>query len=125
MPKIESISSLGAMGYASAVVDGKRYRRDLIFLPDGTLKIRPGGFWWWGDHDFKGEELDELKAAGAERAIIGIGMACRANVPDEVKSHAGEIGLELSVLPSDEAMERWNELSEKDPKLAAIIHITC
>ncbi len=127
MPRVDSISKWGAYGYADAVVDGKKYRRDLIFLPDGTVKIRPGGHGWWGDHNFKGEELDELKKAGAERAIIGVGMNSnpKAKVSDEVRSHAREIGLDLLVIPSPEAVEKWNELSRDDKKLAAIIHITC
>lgn len=127
MPKIESISKWGAYGYASAVVDGVQYRRDLMFLPNGTLKKRPGGFGWWGAHKFNKKEFDYLKKAGANKAIIGIGMnkKPKASVPGDVKKYAKKIGLDLTILPSQEAVEQWNELSEDDKNLAAIIHITC
>lgn len=127
MARIDSISKWGAYGYADAVVDGKKYRNDLIFFPDGAVKTRPGGLWWWGSHKFKSEEFDELKAAGAERAIIGIGMNKNpmAEVSEEAMQHSKRIGLDITVLQSREAMEKWNALSTKDKKLAAIIHITC
>ena len=119
MAKIESFS------FGSIVVDGKKYRKDLIFLPDGTVKRRPGGFWMFGDHNIKKEEIEELQKAGAESAIVGIGTSSKAIVFDEAKSYSQEANLELSILPSQDAVEKWNQLLGQGKKVAALIHITC
>lgn len=47
MAKIDSFS------FGSITVDGKKYRRDLFLLPDGTVKQRKGGFWIFGSHNLK------------------------------------------------------------------------
>ena len=119
MAKIDSFS------FGSIVVDGKKYRKDLIFLPDGTVKKRHGGFWMFGDHDIKKEEIEELHKAGAELTIVGIGTSSKACVSDEAKSYTQEANLELSILPSRDAVEKWNQLLSQGKKVAALIHITC
>ena len=106
MAKIDSFS------FGSIVVDGKKYRKDLIFLPDGAVKQRKGGFWMFGDHNIKREEIEELFRAGA-------------SVSDEAKSYTQEANLDLSVLPSRDAVEKWNQLLDQGKKVAALIHITC
>lgn len=119
MPKIDSFS------FGSIVVDGRKYRKDLIFLPDGTVKQRPGGHWMFGDHNIKKEEIEELSREGAEVAVVGIGTSSKARVAEEAASLTREAKLELLVLPSYEAVEKWNELVEQGKKVAALIHITC
>jgi len=119
MAKIDSFS------FGSIVVDGKKYRRDLIFLPDGTVKQRKGGFWIFGDHNIKKEEIEGLFGAGAEVALVGIGTSSRARVSDEAKKYVEEKKLDLSILPSSDAVEKWNQMLGQGKKVAALIHITC
>ena len=119
MAKIDSFS------FGSIVVDGKKYRKDLIFLPDGTVKQRKGGFWMFGDHNIKREEIEELQKAGAESAIVGIGTSSKANVSPEAKEYAAETRMDLSILPSRDAVDKWNQLLGQGKKVAALIHITC
>jgi len=87
MPKIDSISKWGAYGYADAVVDGKKYRRDLIFLPDGTVEIRPGGHGWWGNHNFKGEELEDY--------IISTSPTIRKKIEESYEDYLEKGGVSL------------------------------
>lgn len=119
MAKIDSFS------FGSIVVDGKKYRKDLIFLPDGIVKQRKGGFWMFGDHNIKREEIEELFRAGAQVAIVGIGTSSRASVSDEARKYVEETNLELSVFPSRDAVEKINQLVDQGHKVAALIHITC
>ena len=44
MVKVDSLS------FGSITVGGRKYRRDVILLPDGTVKQRKGGFWIFGSH---------------------------------------------------------------------------
>ena len=119
MEKIESLN------FGSIVVGGKKYRRDLILLPDGTVKQRKGGFWIFGSHDIKKEEVDELLRAGAEEIVIGIGTDAKAKVSDDAKAHVEQAQRQLHILPSREAFPEFNRLSDLGNKVAALIHITC
>jgi len=119
MAKIDSFS------FGSIVVDGKKYRRDLIFLPDGTVKQRKGGFWLFGGHNIKKEEIEELFRAGAESAVVGIGTSSRARVSNEAKKYVEEKKLDLVILPSSDAVKKINQLVGQGKKVAALIHITC
>jgi len=119
MAKIDSFS------FGSIVVDGKKYRRDLILFPDGTVKQRKGGLWIFGDHNIKKEEIEELFQAGAEVALVGIGTSSKARVSDAARKYVQEANLDLSILPSSEAVEKWNQMLDQGKKVAALIHITC
>jgi hypothetical protein len=117
--KVESLS------FGSIVVGGKKYRRDVILLPDGTVKQRKGGFWMFGSHSFKRNEIEELTKAGAEEIVIGTGTNAKAKLSNEAKSYVGQARLQLHALPSYEAVPEFNNLVGLGKKVAAIIHITC
>lgn len=40
-------------GKTISTVEGKKYRRDVFLLPDGTVKQRKDGFWMFGSHNIK------------------------------------------------------------------------
>ena len=119
MTKIDKFS------FGSATIDGKKYIRDLILLPDGTIQQRSGGFWVVGSHRIKKEEIDLLFTSGAESVIIGIGVLSRASLSDAAKSYLAKQPAELLVLPSRDAVCKWNQLADMGKKAAALIHITC
>ena len=119
MVKVESLS------FGSITVGGKRYRRDLVLLPDGTVKQRKGGFWIFGSHDLKKMEIEELSRAGAEEIVIGTGTNSRARLSTEATSYATQAQLQLHTLPSYEAVPKFNHLVDLGKRVAAIIHITC
>lgn len=119
MAKVDSFS------FGSITVDGKEYRRDLFLLPDGTVRQRKGGFWIFGSHDIKKEEVEELSKAGAEVMVVGIGTNSMAKVSKDAKDYIEKAKLELHVLPSREAVTKYNELVEQKKKAGALIHITC
>jgi len=118
LAKIDSIS------FGSIVVDGKKYRRDVFLFPDGSVKQRKGGFWIFGSHNIKREEIEELSRAGTEVCVIGIGTNSQAKLSNEAKSFAEQAKLELHILPSIQATPKFNQLLETG-KQAALIHITC
>jgi len=119
LAKVDSIS------FGSIVIEGKKYRRDVLLLPDGSVKQRKGGFWIFGSHNIKREELEELSGAGAEVCVIGTGTNSQAKLSKEAKSFAEQAKLELHILPSRQAAPKFNQLLETGKKAAALIHITC
>jgi len=117
--KVESLS------FGSIIVGGKKYRRDLVLLPDGTVKQRKGGFWIFGSHNLKMKEIEELSRTGAEEIVIGTGTNPRARLSNEARSYATQAQLQLHTLPSYQAVTKFNHLIDLGKRVAAIIHITC
>lgn len=119
MAKVDSFS------FGSIKVDGKEYRRDLFLLPDGKVRQRKSGFWIFGSHSIKKEEVEELSKAGAEVMVVGIGTNSMAKVSKDAENYIEKAKVELLVLPSREAVTKYNELVERKKKVGALIHITC
>ena len=119
MVKVEGLS------FGSIVVGGRKYRRDLILLPDGTVKQRKGGFWIFGSHSLKRKEIEELSRAGAEEIVIGTGTSSQARLSDEARAYAEQARLQLKALPSYDAVPEFNRLVDLGKRAAAIFHITC
>jgi len=119
MTKIDKFS------FGSAIIDGTKHIRDLILLPDGTIKRRSGGFWIIGSHYIKKDEIEQLFASGAEAVIIGVGILSRAHLSDEARNYAEKQPAELLILPSRDAVQKWNQLANERKRAAALIHITC
>ena len=119
MTKIDKFS------FGSAVINGTKHIRDLILLSDGTMKRRSGGFWIIGSHCIKKEEVEQLFASGAKAVVIGVGILSRARLSDEAKHYAERQSAELFVLPSRDAVRKWNQLADEGKRTAALIHITC
>lgn len=112
-------------GFGSAVIGGTKHIRDLILLPDGAVKRRVGGFWVVGSHSIKKEEVEQLFASGAEAVVIGVGVLSRARLTNEARDYAAGQPAKLFVLPSRDAVQKWNQLADEGKKAAALIHITC
>lgn len=75
--------------FGSIVVEGKKYRRDVLIFADGTVKKRKGGFLIFGSHKIKKRELEELSRGQPEIIIVGIGTDGAANIAPEAESWAG------------------------------------
>ena len=111
--------------FGSIVVEGKKYRRDILLFADGTVKKRRGGFLMFGSHKIKKQELEELSQGQPEIIIVGTGTNGAAHIAPEAESWAKGKNLSLLVQPSYDAVTRLNELVEQKKKVAALMHITC
>jgi hypothetical protein len=119
------MTKIDKFGFGSAVIDRTKHIRDLILLPDSATKRRSGGFWIIGSHHIKKEEVEQLFASGAEAIVIGVGVLSRARLSDEAKTYAERQSAKLFVLPSRDAVRKWNQLADEGKRTAALIHITC
>ncbi len=111
--------------FGSIVVDGKKYRRDVLIFADGMIKKRKGGFLMFGSHKIKRQELEQLSQGQTEVIIIGTGTDSVAHLTPEAESWAKEKNLSLLIQPSYDAIAKVNELTEQKKRVAALIHITC
>jgi hypothetical protein len=119
------VAKIEELTFGSIVVEGKKYRRDVMIFADGTVKKRKGGFLMFGSHEIKKRELEELSRGQPEIIIVGTGTNGAAHIAPEAESWAQGKNLSLLVQPSSDAVARVNELAEQNKKTAALIHITC
>lgn len=118
-PKIEEVSwgTLRVEGARSAYKDAKLW-------PGGSRE------WDWGEtgteHEpgIRPEDVEELLAKGAETVILSQGMDERLQVMDETLELLEDEGAFVHVLPTEEAVELYNELAAHEP-VGALIHSTC
>jgi hypothetical protein len=119
MVKIDKFS------FGLIVIGGKSYRHDVLLFPDGSVKERRGGFWKFGSHTIRKDEIEELVKANPEVLIVGTGTNGRAKVDSQAEACAGEEGIRLLVAPSPQAIKSLNQLIDEGKRISAIIHITC
>ena len=119
MAKVDSFS------FGSIVIDGKKYGRDILVFPDGTVRQRKGGFWRFGSHAIKREEIEELVKAKPEVVVVGTGTSAKARLARDAELWAKEAKVELMTAPSREAVDRVNRLLAEGKRVSALIHITC
>jgi hypothetical protein len=119
------VAKIDELDFGSIVVEGKKYRRDILILADGTVKKRKGGFLVFGNHEIKKQELDELSQGQPETIVVGTGTNGAAHIAPEAESWAKGKNLSLLVQPSYDTVTRLNELVEQKKNAAALMHITC
>jgi hypothetical protein len=119
MPKVENFS------FGSIVIGGRKYGRDILMLPDGVVKQRKGGFWKFGSHVFKKEEIDELIIANPDVVVLGTGTNAKAKLASDAELLIKEANVELMAVPSREAVDKLNRFVEEGKRVSALIHITC
>lgn len=97
------------------------------------VKMWPGGArgWDWnetGTHHSPGvqpADLRELVENGATIVIVGRGQNERLEMTDEAREWLESQGIQLEVLESSRAVDRYNTLSADGVAIGALIHSTC
>jgi hypothetical protein len=119
------VAKIDELTFGSIVIEGKKYRRDVLIFADGMVKRRKGGFLMFGSHKIKKEEIEKLTQGQPETIIVGTGTNGAANIAPDAESWAKGNNLNLLIQPSYDAVAKLNELTEQKKKVAALIHITC
>jgi hypothetical protein len=100
--------------------------------PFKDAKLYPGGAreWDWGETGtshvpgIQPSDVEELLENGASVVVLSRGMQRRLQVAAETVSMLDERGVEAHVLPTDEAMAKYNELARKE-RVGGLFHSTC
>ena len=116
MARIESYSP------GRVAVDGVELHRDVIVLPDRVLTE-----WWRRDgHSLAMEDLDDVLEDLPERLILGCGYSSQLQPEPAVIEALAARGVRVEALPTDQAVERFQELEARNPAaVAAALHLTC
>lgn len=104
--------------FGRIVIDGKTYKDDVILLEENVISP------WWREkgHRVLEEDLDKVLEHDPEILIIGTGSSGRMKVPSELPK---SLDFEVEWHPTKRACERYNELFQKDKKIAGGFHLTC
>jgi len=111
-----------AYRFGEMLIDGQRYRSDLLIFPDGSVVDhwrRTEG------HRLTLTDIRTLLDTGARTLVAGTGANGRM-VP--AKGLAGELlekGIELVCAPCNDAIEHYNRILQSGQPLAGCFHLTC
>jgi hypothetical protein len=105
--------------FGRITIDGREETRDVIVLPDQVVRE-----WWRRDgHRLVLDDLADVLDELPERLVVGTGADGRM-VPDpEALERLRARGIEVEVLRTAEAVERYAQLDPR--RTAAALHLTC
>jgi len=108
--------------FGRMIIDGRKYTKDLWILPNGEI-VCP----WWRitGHELVLADIEELMAARPDLLIIGTGANGVMRLAPGLESVLRARGIRTVVLPTAEAVERYNSLRGEDSGIAACFHLTC
>jgi hypothetical protein len=113
MPEIEGYA------FGRVTVDGHEETRDVIVLPERTVR----GWWRRDGHRLVLEDLDEVLEESPERLLVGTGAYGRMRPDPGALETLRARGIEVEVLPTADAVQRYTRLDPR--KTAAALHLTC
>ncbi len=102
-------------------INEETYFKDIIIIAE---EIIPN--WWRKEgHNLHLEDLHEVLSHKPEILIIGTGFNGMMKVPKRIIQQLEESGLIIIVTKSKDAVNKFNELSNKKQKVAVALHLTC
>jgi hypothetical protein len=113
MPRLEQYS------FGRLIVDGREETRDVIVLPDRVVRN-----WWRRDgHSLVLDDLGEVMEDLPLRLVVGTGAQGRMRPDAQALQALEQRGIDVEVLPTEEAVRRYQELNPAET--AAALHLTC
>ncbi len=120
-------------GFGWVVINGVKYKHDVLVLPDGSVlrrrkelskELRKA----FGHTPFSLNELEDLlSACGRPPEILVIGSGQYGDLPvmEDVLRRAKELGIKVIVKKTPEALTLLKELLAEGRLVAGVIHVTC
>lgn len=106
--------------FGLVVVDGRRYSRDVVILPD---RVIPN---WWREegHALAVADLQALLDDQLQVLVVGLGHMGRIRLLPETSDWLAKRGLEVMAANTPAACEAYNRL-RLERRVAAALHLTC
>jgi hypothetical protein len=113
MPRLEQYT------FGRLIVDGREETQDVIVLPDRVVRN-----WWRRDgHSLVLDDLGEVMEDLPLRLVVGTGAQGRMQPDADALQALERRGIEVEVLPTEQAVRRYEELNPAET--AAALHLTC
>lgn len=104
------------------VIDGEEYDRDLVVAPSRGVVQN----WWRVEgHRVSLEDVRDYILEDADIVIFGTGYSGMVRVDDNVIELFRSRGLNVIVMDSRRAVNRYNEEISKGRRVLLFIHLTC
>jgi hypothetical protein len=110
---------IASYGFGRVTIDGREETRDVIVLPERVVR----GWWRREGHGLVLEDLDEVLDELPERLLLGTGAYGQLRPDPGALEALRSRGVEVEVLPTAEAVERYGRLDPR--RTAAALHLTC
>jgi hypothetical protein len=107
--------------FGGIVIDGVAYSSDCLIV-GGSVRSnwqRKQG------HLLSTEDVQPLIAAKPSVLVVGCGASGMMKVPEQTRRVLQKNGIQLEVLDTYKAVQRFNELSQTGVNVAAALHLTC
>jgi len=107
--------------FGEIVIDGTAYTTDCLIFAGN---VHPD---WWRKqgHSLSIDDLEPVLAAKTAVLIVGCGASGLMKVPQETRQAIRQEDIELEVLDTQKAVQRFNELATQGQDFAAALHLTC
>lgn len=107
--------------FGSITINGEEYGNDVVLLPPRVMSS------WWRRHGHKLEvdDLAEVVAYRPDALIVGSGVSNMMQMPPSTIRDMESAGIRVEILPTPEAVERFNDLMAAGEKVAGAMHLTC
>ncbi len=119
------MTKINSFNFGFIVIDGKQYTYDVLILPDGTVKEREPSKRRLGSHAIRKSEIEYISKAPSDVILIGTGTSGLAKLSQNAEVYLQQPDLNLVVVPSPQAVEKFNQFIDEGKRVAALIHITC
>jgi hypothetical protein len=111
--------------FGSITIDGEVFKHDVVIRLDGRVKKRKKKLSkaiYGTSHTVSLAEATHVYQEGAERLIVGGGQFGRVKLSDEAADSLEHKGCRVTLLPTPEAMQVWNEA---EGAIIGLFHVTC
>lgn len=107
--------------FGEIVIDGTSYSSDCLIVGDSIVSN------WWRKqgHLLAPEDLQPVIAAKPSVLVVGCGASGMMTVSEDTRQALQLQNIELIALDTNEAVTRFNELTQKGVNVAAALHLTC
>ena len=118
-PKIDKTS------FDSITIAGERYEHDVLIRLNGMVEKRKKKLSkqvYGTSHVIALAEAEQVYEQGAEVLLVGTGQSGLVSLSPEAEAFFRGKGCALELLPTPQAIVRWNELTGR---AIALFHVTC
>ena len=118
-------SKISNTSFGSITIAGERYEHDVLIRLDGRIEKRKKKLSkqvYGTSHVIALAEAEFVYKKGAEVLLVGTGQSGLLSLSPEAEAFFREKGCALELLPTPQAILRWNELEDR---AIALFHVTC
>jgi hypothetical protein len=111
--------------FGSITVEGTNFNHDILINLEGQITKRKKKLSkqvYGTSHTLSLAEAEHVYQVGAERLILGSGQFDLCKLSDDAEAFFREKNCAVKILPTEEAINAWNEAQGQ---VIGLFHITC